>query len=116
MKSYPKTKQIKLTGKALIKLKFEVWERDSVDGYPVCQHCHGENESPIDVFPHHIQFKSQGRIDNLENLITLCKFCHDLVHTRKLFVNLEFEFSFKNPKYSSGGITKNEDSGQHHHF
>ncbi len=116
MKSYPKTKQIKLKGKALTDLKLKVWERDLIDGYPVCQHCFGANNSPIDSFPHHIIFKSKIRLDVIWNLITLCRECHRLVHARLLFVNLEFEFTFENPKYSSGDIIKNEYVGQHHHF
>lgn len=33
--------------------------------------------------PHHIRYKSQGGGDNHENLITLCRACHDLVHSNK---------------------------------
>jgi len=89
VKPYPKSKRIKLTGKALTDLKFEVWERDSIDGYPVCQYCFGESGSPIDKFPHHIIFKGAGGDDSKDNLITLCIFCHALIHARKLFINPE---------------------------
>lgn len=48
------------------------------DGY-TCQHCKGKSKiRKLEV--HHIQFKSEDGSDEPENLITLCKDCHDAVH------------------------------------
>jgi len=42
-----------------------------------CQYCNGKDKR-LEV--HHIIFRSNGGSDNAENLITLCKNCHDDVH------------------------------------
>ena len=48
------------------------------DGY-TCQCCKGKHkDSKLEV--HHILFRSNGGSDEAENLITLCKTCHDKVH------------------------------------
>jgi hypothetical protein len=48
------------------------------DGY-TCQHCKGKSkDSRFHV--HHIIFKCNGGSDEPENLITLCKTCHDKLH------------------------------------
>lgn len=45
-----------------------------------CQHCKGKTkDSRLEV--HHIIFKNNGGSDEHENLITLCKTCHDHVHS-----------------------------------
>lgn len=41
------------------------------------------------LHPHHIVFKSQGRKDTLDNLITVCYSCHIKIHDKKLWVNKE---------------------------
>lgn len=46
------------------------------DNY-TCQCC-GKKNCRLEV--HHIEFKSNGGTDDEENLITLCKECHDRVH------------------------------------
>lgn len=33
---------------------------------------------------HHIVYRSQGGTDDIENLIELCRKCHDLAHAKKL--------------------------------
>ena len=44
-----------------------------------CQHCKGvSKDSKLEV--HHIIFRSNGGSDEHENLITLCKTCHDKLH------------------------------------
>lgn len=44
-----------------------------------CQHCKGKTkDSSLHV--HHIVFRSNGGSDESENLITLCKTCHDRLH------------------------------------
>jgi hypothetical protein len=49
------------------------------DGY-TCQHCQGKSKDRrLEV--HHILFRSQGGSDEEANLITLCKTCHEGLHT-----------------------------------
>ena len=53
-----------------------VLDRDSY----ACQHCKGKSkDSRFEV--HHIVFRSNGGSDEAENLVTLCKTCHDKVHS-----------------------------------
>ena len=52
-----------------------------------CQHCNGKKkDSRINV--HHIVFRSNGGSDEPENLITLCKTCHDALHAGKIKLKL----------------------------
>ena len=53
------------------------------DNY-TCQCC-GKKNCRLEV--HHIVFRSNGGTDNEENLITLCKECHDGVHTGTVVLN-----------------------------
>ncbi len=53
------------------------------DNY-TCQCC-GKKNCRLEV--HHIKFRSNGGTDDEENLITLCKECHDGVHTGTIFLN-----------------------------
>ena len=56
------------------------------DNY-TCQHCKGKKkDSRINV--HHIVFRSQNGSDEPENLITLCKTCHDALHAGKVKLKL----------------------------
>lgn len=90
IKQFPKNKPYRFKSHAeKMKIAAEVWERDDYS----CQNPNCSLESMIDSFPHHIQFKSQGGGDVIENLITVCMECHDLIHKRKLYVNSEFIFS-----------------------
>lgn len=61
------------------------------DGY-TCQCC-GKKNCRLEV--HHIRFKSDGGTDDEENLITLCKECHDGIHAGIVVLN-------KKPKKSKG--------------
>jgi len=48
-----------------------------------CQYCKGKNkEKRIEV--HHIVFRSNNGSDEQDNLLTLCKTCHDNLHEGKL--------------------------------
>jgi len=48
-----------------------------------CQYCKGKNkESKLEV--HHIIFRSNNGSDEQDNLLTLCKTCHDSLHDGKL--------------------------------
>ena len=45
-----------------------------------CKLCHGKSgDERLEV--HHIQYRSQGGSNHLNNLITLCKTCHEKVHS-----------------------------------
>lgn len=61
------------------------------DNY-TCQCC-GKKNCRLEV--HHIKFKSNGGTDDEENLITLCKECHDRVHAGTVVLD-------KKPKKSKG--------------
>ena len=61
------------------------------DNY-TCQCC-GKKNCRLEV--HHIKFKSNGGTDDEENLITLCKECHDGIHNGTVVLN-------KKPKKSKG--------------
>ena len=61
------------------------------DNY-TCQCC-GKRNCRLEV--HHIKFKSNGGTDDEENLITLCKDCHEGVHAGTITLN-------KKPKKSKG--------------
>lgn len=47
------------------------------DGH-TCQHCHGKSKDPI-LEVHHIESRKTGG-DSPDNLVTLCKTCHDAYH------------------------------------
>ncbi len=51
------------------------------DGH-VCQHCRGKSKDKI-LKVHHIESRKTGG-DSPDNLITLCKTCHDTIHRDKL--------------------------------
>ncbi len=52
------------------------------DNY-TCQYCKGKSkDSKLEV--HHIIFRCYGGSDESENLITLCKTCHDKLHAEKI--------------------------------
>ena len=58
----------------------------SRDGYQ-CQHCHG-NRKDRRLEVHHIIFRCNGGSDEPENLIVLCKSCHDDVHDGTITLKL----------------------------
>lgn len=45
-----------------------------------CRHCNSANG----LDPHHVIFKSAGGKDVPNNLLTLCRKCHDDIHGRRL--------------------------------
>ncbi len=49
----------------------------------MCDSCHKERGNDV----HHIQFRSQGGADEPENLIILCRLCHDKAHDSRQFNN-----------------------------
>ena len=57
------------------------------DGY-ICQHCKGKSKDKrLEV--HHIIYSSNGGSDDEDNLITLCKVCHDGIHAGLIRVTLK---------------------------
>ena len=59
-----------------------VLDRDSYK----CLHCKGKSKDKrLEV--HHIIFRSNNGSDEPDNLITLCKTCHDMVHDGKIVIN-----------------------------
>ena len=44
-----------------------------------CQHCHGKKKDPI-LQVHHINSKKEGATDKPEELLTVCKTCHEEHH------------------------------------
>lgn len=55
-----------------------------------CEHCH--KEQAVDV--HHLKFRSEGGGDEIENLIGLCRECHNLCHAYSSF-NSEVKHTLK---------------------
>ena len=66
------------------------------DNY-TCQCC-GKKNCRLEV--HHIKFRSNGGTDDEENLITLCKECHDGVHDGTVVLNKKPKKN-KNLKYAT---------------
>jgi len=52
------------------------------DGY-LCQLCKKKTRNNGELHVHHICFKSNGGTDTKNNLITLCRICHDQLHKKK---------------------------------
>lgn len=51
----------------------------------ICQNCKGkEKEKRLEV--HHIIYRSKGGSDKADNLITLCKICHDKTHDNTIIL------------------------------
>jgi hypothetical protein len=51
-----------------------------------CQHCKGKTKDRRKEV-HHIVYRSDGGSDDQSNLITLCKTCHDAVHSGEIQLN-----------------------------
>lgn len=56
-------------------LKKLVYARDNFS----CRWCGVTNQGPYDC--HHVKLRRSSSDDRLDNLITLCRRCHDAVHT-----------------------------------
>lgn len=63
------------------------------DNY-TCQIC-GEKDTRLEV--HHIQYRSKGGSNRMDNLVTLCSDCHDKIHDGEL----EFNRNVKSFKHAS---------------
>lgn len=60
-------------------LKQYVLKRDDY----LCRSCKKKTKTNTELHVHHIKFRSNGGTDTKNNLITLCKPCHDKLHKRK---------------------------------
>lgn len=56
------------------------------DNY-ICQHCKGKTKDS-NLHVHHIIFRSKGGSDNENNLITLCRTCHNKLHDGEITLKL----------------------------
>lgn len=74
--------------KGFYNIKAYVLHRDNY----TCQHCKGKQKDAW-LNCHHIIFKSNGGPDTPENLITLCKTCHDDLHAGKFSINKQQVFT-----------------------
>ena len=63
-----------LTNKKHVKVYLEYFGYGEQDYMP-CEMC---GKRAVDC--HHIVYRSQGRDDGIENIIGLCRECHDLAH------------------------------------
>lgn len=57
-----------------------------------CRIC---KKDKIKLEAHHIQFRSNGGKDTINNLATLCDKCHDLLHAGKVSLDMKGENGFK---------------------
>ena len=48
-----------------------------------CEHC--KRIAPLQC--HHVQFRSHGRVDSLENCVALCSGCHGSIHKEGVMSN-----------------------------
>ena len=71
--------------------KVYVRERDNC----TCQYCHGKSkDGRLEV--HHLVHRADGGSDRPDNLITLCKTCHDKYHAGKIkLTNVKRKTAFK---------------------
>ena len=67
-------------------LRQEVYERD---GWK-CRHC----SCRMNLDPHHVVFRSQGGENSANNLLTLCRRCHDDIHGGRLRLEVVGMFPF----------------------
>ena len=68
-------KSIRLTGKAFNIEKLKAYKRDGFR-CQVCGQVQGSEHDMSRLHPHHIILRSELRIDEADNLLTTCIFCH----------------------------------------
>ncbi|MGF7083554.1 RNA-guided endonuclease IscB [Ohessyouella blattaphilus] len=80
--------------------KLDAWNvREYVlwrDGH-TCQHCKGKSKDKI-LQTHHLESRKVGG-DAPNNLVTLCKTCHDAYHAGKIQLNLKRGASFRDAAF-----------------
>ena len=58
------------------KVKVQIAERDSIEGWPCCVRCGAAATAPLAFSNAHYIARSQGGLGILENGLTLCPVCH----------------------------------------
>ena len=66
-----------------VKVYFDFFKL-GIDDYILCQGCNRNKANDI----HHLAFRSQGGKDEINNLIALCRECHNKAHSNKEFNEL----------------------------
>lgn len=64
----------------------------------ICQHCKGKSGDKV-LNVHHIIHRQNGGSDKPDNLITLCKTCHDNYHKGKITLKINKIKSFKDATF-----------------
>jgi len=82
-----KGKQYQVSNRLSENLRLACLMRDNF----VCYTCKSKGE----LHAHHIVWRSKGGSDTITNLITLCKKCHNKVHSNKLTLDLRGSNNFK---------------------
>ena len=77
-------------GKGFYNIKQAVLHRDNY----TCQSCL-KKDTKLQV--HHIIYKSKGGSNSMDNLVTLCKYCHQKIHNE----NLKFDKKVKTFKHAA---------------
>ena len=62
-----------------------------------CQHCKGKNNDSV-LNVHHIESRKTGG-NSPNNLITLCKTCHEKLHKNEIKLNIKRKKSYKNETF-----------------
>jgi 5-methylcytosine-specific restriction endonuclease McrA len=79
MMSLPKKQPARLNSNQCTELRRAVLRRD----HWRCQHCGATDQLEV----HHQQFRSHSGEDELDNLITLCRECHQGLHLKRTITN-----------------------------
>jgi len=74
----PKSRIVRLEGEAYAAFLREVFELDNWRCKICCR--------TVPLQGHHMQKRSQGRLDVVENVISLCYRCHEWVERRRMIV------------------------------
>ena len=62
-----------------------------------CQHCKGKTKDPV-LNVHHIESRKTGG-NTPDNLITLCKTCHEKLHKNQIKINIKRKKPYKNETF-----------------
>lgn len=86
------------------KEKYKKFFRYTADEYVPCLVC---NAPAVDI--HHIIFRSKGGTDDMENLASLCRHCHDTVHFKNFgeFISVSDLQRLQKQKIEQKNLKKN---------
>jgi len=65
-----------------------------------CQHCKGKTKD-VKLNTHHIIPRNKGGTNKPDNLITLCKTCHNKLHKNEIVLNIKSKNTFKAETFMS---------------